>query len=190
MAKIKNLNHQEVYEQWLKLGSYDKVAKLMSINRETVRIAVRKTRGTDGHSFFQIHLDVMRANSKARYARHKSLGICSKCAKFPIYKNGLCDSCYTRYNPVKQRYTHKIRYGGYRDQILERDKNHCRLCRKELTPQNLVIHRIDSTNHDHILPPDTCVEDFITLCRHCHNAVHTLMVGDMGLTIKLLHKKI
>ncbi len=79
-----------------------------------------------------------------------------ECGGAPIQKGGLCLPCYTK----KWRSLHY--FGGYRDQVLARDKHACRVCGAR---EQLIVHhrmRVDD--------PDW----MITLCTGCHATTHRL----------------
>ena len=64
-------------------------------------------------------------------------------------------------------YKDKIRYGGNKYIVLERDNYTCQLC--ENTTQ-LVIHHKDFSGQSEL--PNNDVDNLITLCRRCHINLH------------------
>src|SRR3990167_4819061 len=64
----------------------------------------------------------------------------------------------------------RIRFGGIRQSILERDGFVCRLC---VSDSKLVIHHIDgTTNRKSQKNANNDPTNLITLCRKCHLNVH------------------
>ena len=83
-------------------------------------------------------------------------------------------SCYDKqrrldgkYKGKDERYLSKIRYGGNREQIFERDEHKCKLCGSN---KNLDIHHIDFSGESEV--PNNETNNLITLCRSCHMKVH------------------
>jgi hypothetical protein len=81
-------------------------------------------------------------------------GRCRRCAHPSRAAAGLCRRCYDR----ERR--NAIHFGGFRDQVLERDRA-CRLC---VAGERLVVH--------HRQPGLNRPDLQITLCRRCHLRVH------------------
>jgi hypothetical protein len=75
----------------------------------------------------------------------------------PVWKSGMCKSCYAR--NLRNRH----RFGGHREEVIERDGRQCRVCGGD---RLLVVHhRIQSQEPEYL----------VTLCAGCHARVHRLL---------------
>lgn len=76
-------------------------------------------------------------------------------------------------NPLKRReicekYREKIRFGGNKKLVLERDEYRCQMCGSE---HDLHVHHKDGNNHTKV-NPNHHPDNLITLCHSCHSTIH------------------
>jgi hypothetical protein len=70
------------------------------------------------------------------------------------------------------KYKDLERFGGNKQDVLDRDKNECRLCQAK---ERLVIHHIDGSGGSHRKGYDNTnnsLSNLITLCFQCHHKIH------------------
>lgn len=71
-----------------------------------------------------------------------------------------------RYRLINGLYKDRIRYGGNRRKVMERDNFSCVTCKRKYPNVNLVVHHIDENKKNNKL------DNLITLCRACHARLH------------------
>lgn len=86
----------------------------------------------------------------------QQLPLCCPCGEASLYRRGLCRFCYHGWRRSRAR------FAGRREQVLTRDRHHCRVC---LAADPLVVHHRRPSNRPSSL---------ITLCRACHARLHRL----------------
>ena len=61
----------------------------------------------------------------------------------------------------------KVRFGGLRLKVLERDNYLCQHCRKDISAKNMaVVHHINE------IKSDNTMKNLMSLCKSCHNKHH------------------
>lgn len=68
----------------------------------------------------------------------------------------------TRYRNVNGQYKNKIRFGGNRRRVMERDTFSCLDCKRKYPDVSLIVHHIDKDKSNNVF------ENLMTLCRSCH----------------------
>lgn len=71
-----------------------------------------------------------------------------------------------RYRLINGEYKNKIRFGGNRRKVMERDRFACLMCSREYPSVNLIVHHIDRNKSNNTL------SNLQTLCRSCHLNEH------------------
>ncbi len=91
------------------------------------------------------------------------LGICIECST-PVasYSKRFCEFHWKKYN-LK---THEYRFGGHREEVLKRDSFTCQICLS--TEGRMHVHHQDWDENNH------SVNNLITVCQRCHNALTDL----------------
>ena len=113
---------------------------------------------------FQIYCS-QQCGSKAHYARAIREGRAQK--QWYLFRK--------RHPEIKRErdrnYKDRIRFGGNKYKVLERDGYKCVQCGKD-NPRSLIIHHKDhSGSSDN---PNNDMDNLITLCRSCHMRYHAL----------------
>jgi 5-methylcytosine-specific restriction endonuclease McrA len=73
---------------------------------------------------------------------------------------------FEKYRTNNEIYHDKVRFGGNRRKVMERDKFTCINCSRKYPYVNLVVHHIDGNNKKHV------IDNLKTLCRSCHAKEH------------------
>lgn len=96
-----------------------------------------------------------------------------RCGREKILAHGLCATCYTLKRQDAER------FGGLREQVLERDGYACRVCGSSGTDKRSIIvhHRVPGVSLLHLM---------ISLCPACHAKVHRLQAVLEPMTSLLL----
>jgi len=88
-----------------------------------------------------------------------------RCGRQEILAHGLCPTCYT----LKRQDTE--RFGGLREQVLERDGYRCRVCASPgVDKRSILVH--------HRRPGVSRLPLMISLCPACHAKVHRIQLMD------------
>lgn len=120
------------------------------------------------------------------------IGLCNRCRRKQYYvdhktkEKANCKKWYlqNRVSEIKKNsdyrsqkkelfiwYHNRDRFNGLRFVILERDENQCQICK---TSERLTIHHIDGKGYKSVKKEEVNndIENLITLCAPCHNALH------------------
>jgi len=89
--------------------------------------------------------------------------------KVKRYKREEKQRHYARYKLIGSLYKDKIRFGGNRRRVMERDNFACLDCRKRYPYVNLIVHHIDQDKNNNVL------DNLKTLCRACHARLHSTL---------------
>jgi 5-methylcytosine-specific restriction endonuclease McrA len=107
-------------------------------------------------------------------------GLCSEGCGRPLVLKWTCRQCadkinrYSRqcrlnnidkYKKVALKGSHHRRFGGLREQVIERDNKSCQICGYS---SSIVVHHINEN------PKDNRIENLITICRICHTVVERM----------------
>ena len=65
----------------------------------------------------------------------------------------------------------KKRFDGLREEVLERDKHQCVVCKNEKS-KAIVVHHKDETENRKRMNANNIIDNLVTLCRSCHRSVH------------------
>jgi len=83
------------------------------------------------------------------------------------YARGYAKKNIKRKNEMNDIYHDRIRFGGNKYPVLDRDGQKCTKCGKI---KGLIIHHIDGSGHDK--NPNNSMDNLTTLCRSCHMRHH------------------
>lgn len=84
-------------------------------------------------------------------------------------KNSKKDSYITWKRKYDKEYNDKIRFGGLRRSVMERDNFSCQDCGGEYPYVKIVVHHIDFN------PKNNTMDNLIVLCRACHARKHSTL---------------
>ena len=112
---------------------------------------------------YQKYCSVIPCQRKAALKRKRDSGVNRNSSYFREYKKKNADFI----REINDTYHNKVRFGGNKYVVLERDEYKCTKCGRT---KNIIIHHLDeSGNTDN---PNNDPNNLITLCRSCHMKHH------------------
>lgn len=106
---------------------------------------------------------------------NKAMGIRQSSKEGYSEQKSLYDREYRKNNPdkkreVNRRYKDRIRFGGNKENVLERDGHKCVKCGEDEQKRLIIHHKDHSGSSDN---PNNDMNNLETLCRKCHMTYHS-----------------